>query len=109
MLGVTRSLGDFYHQQYGVTWEPEIVVHDLAEMLGAAPFGMMCIASDGVWDHWTFEEAMDQLRSVSIVFLKKHALYNLLCIPAGRSLGCVAYNRRIIRLCRISLRPHATR
>ncbi|KAL3923647.1 MAG: hypothetical protein SGPRY_004154, partial [Prymnesium sp.] len=38
MLGVTRSLGDFYHQQYGVTWEPEIVVHDLAEMLGAAPF-----------------------------------------------------------------------
>ena len=24
MLGVTRSLGDFYHQHYGVTWEPEV-------------------------------------------------------------------------------------
>ena len=26
MLGVTRSIGDFYHQMYGVTWEPEVVV-----------------------------------------------------------------------------------
>jgi len=62
MLGVTRSLGDFYHQQYGVTWEPEVVVHDLKEYLGDAPLGVMCIASDGVWDHWTFDQAMEELR-----------------------------------------------
>ena len=67
MLGVTRSLGDFYHQHYGVTWEPEVVVHDLATYLGDAPLGMMCIASDGIWDHWTFDEAMEQLKPVRAV------------------------------------------
>ena len=46
----------------GVTWEPEVVVRDLQQACGDSPFAMMCIASDGVWDHWTFEEAMAQLK-----------------------------------------------
>jgi len=64
MLGVTRSLGDFYHQFYGVSWEPEVVVHDLREVLDHTDMGIMCIASDGVWDHWTFDEAMEQIQPV---------------------------------------------
>ena len=61
MLGVTRSIGDFYHQMYGVTWEPEVVVHDLATFCNGAPEAVLCIASDGVWDHWRFEEAIEAL------------------------------------------------
>ena len=37
-------------------------MHDLATYLDGAPLGVMCIASDGVWDHWTFDEAMAELR-----------------------------------------------
>ena len=63
MLGVTRSIGDFYHQEYGVTWEPEVVVKDLAhecEAAGAAA-AVLIVASDGVWDHWPFDESIDAL------------------------------------------------
>ena len=61
MLGVSRSLGDFYHQRYGVTWEPEVVVHDIATYCAGAPLAMINISSDGVWDHWTFEDAMAEV------------------------------------------------
>ncbi|EOD13520.1 hypothetical protein EMIHUDRAFT_444364 [Emiliania huxleyi CCMP1516] len=61
MLNVTRSLGDFYHGQYGVTWRPEVVTRDLAEELGPGGRAVLCVASDGVWDLWTFEEAMADL------------------------------------------------
>ena len=62
MLPLSRSLGDFYLQTCGVTREPEVVVHDLASYLGDAPLGVMCVATDGIWDHWTFEEAMKEIK-----------------------------------------------
>ena len=34
LLGMTRSLGDFQHQRYGVTWEPEVVCKDLTAAIG---------------------------------------------------------------------------
>ena len=61
MLGVTRSIGDFYHQTWGVTWEPEVIVKQLGADLGSSPYGVLCLASDGVWDHWRFEDAMEAL------------------------------------------------
>ena len=64
MLGVTRSVGDFYHQTYGVTWKPEVVVRDLhaeCEQAGGASAACLIIASDGVWDHWDFGESMGAL------------------------------------------------
>lgn len=63
-LAVTRTLGDFYHQHYGVTHVPEVVVLDLKELQPAEPGAGGCVlllASDGVWDHWTFEAAMERL------------------------------------------------
>ena len=63
-LAVTRTLGDFYHQRYGVTHVPEVVVVDLEEAQPAEPSDGGCVlllASDGVWDHWTFEAAMERL------------------------------------------------
>ena len=61
MLTVTRSLGDFYHQRFGVTWRPEVVVRDLGEAMGSADSAVLCVATDGVWDLWTFGEAMSEL------------------------------------------------
>mmetsp|Transcript_69798 Transcript_69798/g.115924 ORF Transcript_69798/g.115924 Transcript_69798/m.115924 type:complete len:698 (+) Transcript_69798:40-2133(+) len=60
-LNMTRSLGDFYHQRYGVTWKPDVTTKDLREMMGDAHKAVMCVSSDGVWDMWTFEEAMEEL------------------------------------------------
>jgi hypothetical protein len=106
MLGVTRSVGDFYHQLYGVTWRPEVIEIDLAAECAADGAAAAClstpsprlharpplvrrdgrasaggwmasveplrvrrscwcvravIASDGVWDHWEFTQAMGEL------------------------------------------------
>ena len=64
MLGVTRSVGDFYHQTYGVTWRPEVVVKDLyAECMANdhSDGAVLIVASDGVWDHWTFDGCMEEL------------------------------------------------
>jgi serine/threonine protein phosphatase PrpC len=63
-LAVTRSLGDFYHQHFGVTHLPEVVVLDLkAEQPASSADGgcVLLIASDGVWDHWKFDDAMEKL------------------------------------------------
>mmetsp|Transcript_28369 Transcript_28369/g.72999 ORF Transcript_28369/g.72999 Transcript_28369/m.72999 type:complete len:138 (+) Transcript_28369:271-684(+) len=61
LLGMTRSLGDFHHQRYGVTWEPEVVCEDLAAVMGDAERAVLCVASDGVWDVRTFDDSMVQL------------------------------------------------
>jgi serine/threonine protein phosphatase PrpC len=61
MLCMTRSLGDFLHHRHGVTWKPEVVVKDLLPALGGAAGAVLCVASDGVWDLWAFEEAMAEL------------------------------------------------
>lgn len=64
LLGMTRALGDFYHQRYGVTWKPEVVTRDL-QLLGSGSGVTLCIATDGVWDHWEFKEAMTALTAAS--------------------------------------------
>ena len=38
-----------------------VMVKPLTELLGGAPEGLICLASDGFWDHWTFEDAMEEL------------------------------------------------
>ena len=61
MLNMTRSLGDFYHQDYGVTWKPEVVRHRMSDLMGESQHAVLCVASDGVWDMWTFERAMEEV------------------------------------------------
>lgn len=62
IIGVTRALGDFYLQQYGVTWRPQVTTYSLEEALGPAhSHAVVCLASDGVWDLWTFEGAVASL------------------------------------------------
>ena len=51
-------------QRYGVTWKPEVIIRDLAEAMGSADAVVLCVATDGVWDLWTFEDAMEEVLTV---------------------------------------------
>ena len=54
-LSMTRSLGDFFLQKYGVTFIPTIKYVNLSEIFEKSPIFSILIASDGVWDNWTYE------------------------------------------------------
>lgn len=54
-LSMTRSLGDFYLQKYGVSYIPSIKYVNLSKIFEESPIFSMLIASDGVWDNWTYE------------------------------------------------------
>ena len=56
-LAMTRSIGDFYMQTFGITWRPEVITVDLAEVLDSLSSISLLIASDGIWDLWESEEA----------------------------------------------------
>ena len=54
-LSMTRSLGDFYLQKYGVSYIPSIKYVNLSKIFEESPIFSLLIASDGVWDNWTYE------------------------------------------------------
>jgi len=58
-LGMTRSLGDFTMQKYGVTWGPSISIHSLP------PSGTfrIILATDGLWDLWRHNEVKEVMDS----------------------------------------------
>jgi len=61
-ITMTRSLGDFYAHHHGVSCEPQLRTLDLAELRSrglCAP--RLVLASDGLWDLWTFEEVAHNL------------------------------------------------
>ena len=62
-LAFTRSLGDFHLQTYGVSSKPNICSVDLkkiftrANTIHTSPVALcLILASDGIWDNWTFDE-----------------------------------------------------
>lgn len=62
-IAMTRSLGDFYAHHFGIISEPEIRTIDLDRFLSANGW-VSCtlhLASDGVWDLWSFTEVSDML------------------------------------------------
>lgn len=62
MITMTRSLGDFFAHEYGVTYEPEINVLQLPSLKQRglrSPY--LLLASDGVWDLWNFDEVCEAL------------------------------------------------
>jgi serine/threonine protein phosphatase PrpC len=58
-LAFTRSIGDLHLHVYGVTHMPEIHCVDLREIfsrkMDSTPLCLV-VASDGVWDNWTYED-----------------------------------------------------
>lgn len=76
-IAMTRSLGDFYAQQFGLSWEPSITVRrfethhakdesrELDATLECFPDGRedseytVVVATDGVWDCWKYNDFVD--------------------------------------------------
>jgi len=58
-LAVTRSLGDFYMQYHGATWEPTVSCIDLLDV--ASQLNQICLVlgSDGLWDLWPYKEVLE--------------------------------------------------
>ena len=56
-LSMTRSLGDYFMQSYGVSHLPEVQCVDLEEITASntEPIHLL-VASDGVWDCWKYED-----------------------------------------------------
>jgi len=61
MITMTRSLGDLYPHRYGVTWEPEVRVLQLASLTKGCTQPLLLLASDGIWDIWDFDEVCQRL------------------------------------------------
>lgn len=58
-LAFTRSIGDFHLQSFGVSHLPEIRCLDLLDAT-SCPY-VISLASDGVWDNWTFEDSINDI------------------------------------------------
>jgi len=54
-LSMTRSLGDYYLKTYGVSSKPTIKYINLSEIFEESPIISIVVATDGVWDNYTYE------------------------------------------------------
>jgi len=58
-IAMTRALGDFYAHQFGLTWEPSIVIKKVPTRNDFT----ITLGSDGVWDCWKYEDFADYVNS----------------------------------------------
>lgn len=58
---MTRSIGDFYMQRFGISWRPEVISVDLNEVGADLANLTLVVCSDGVWDLWQYEEVFEVL------------------------------------------------
>lgn len=56
-IAMTRSLGDLYAHQFGLTWRPDIDVRKLPKDKAYT----ICPGSDGIWDCWKYENFSDHV------------------------------------------------
>ena len=57
-LGMTRSLGDFYMQHHGCTYEPAVSCIDLFDLVAQLSQVTLILASDGLWDVWNYKDVL---------------------------------------------------
>ena len=62
-LAMTRSIGDFYMQTFGVSWKPEVISIDLEEVGAKLEHLTLILASDGIWDLWEYEDVFQSISS----------------------------------------------
>ena len=65
-LGITRSLGDFYLQYHGVSWEPAVSCIDLFDVQSELRRVTLVLASDGLWDLWATRVLEHASRSADV-------------------------------------------
>lgn len=56
-IAMTRSLGDLYAHQFGLTWRPDVDITSLKKDKAY----MIAPGSDGIWDCWKYEDFSDHL------------------------------------------------
>jgi len=54
-IAMTRSLGDFYAHQFGLSWVPSVQIKTLSRSHDY----LIAVGSDGIWDCWKFEDFSD--------------------------------------------------
>jgi serine/threonine protein phosphatase PrpC len=57
---MTRSLGDFYMQYHGCTFEPEVSCIDLFDLVTQLKHVTVIVASDGLWDIWAYKDVLKE-------------------------------------------------
>jgi hypothetical protein len=66
-LAVTRSFGDFYLCQYGLTWKPIYRVINIESLILDDSCICVLVASDGVWDNWLYADVHDFIMHESCI------------------------------------------
>jgi serine/threonine protein phosphatase PrpC len=59
-FAMTRSLGDFYGHQCGLIFQPSIKIQEF----NATEDHIICVASDGLWDCWKYDDLADAIRRI---------------------------------------------
>lgn len=57
-LGMTRSLGDYYMHYHGACAVPAVSCIDLHDIGGQLSRVTLVLASDGLWDLWTYKDIL---------------------------------------------------
>jgi len=57
-LGMTRTIGDFYMQHHGCTYEPAVSCIDLFDLVAQLSQVTLILASDGLWDVWPYKDVL---------------------------------------------------
>merc|ERR1712039_305820 len=65
-IAMTRSLGDFYAHQFGLTWRPDVTIKKLDKKNDY----LITVGSDGIWDCWKFDDFSDFATSTVASFPK---------------------------------------
>jgi len=65
-IAMTRSLGDFYAHQFGLTWRPDVQIKKLDKKNDY----LITVGSDGIWDCWKFDDFSDFATSTVASFPK---------------------------------------
>jgi serine/threonine protein phosphatase PrpC len=61
-IAMSRALGDLYAHPFGLTHVPSITTYELS----ANRKCVVAVASDGVWDCWSFNDFSDYIRETII-------------------------------------------
>jgi serine/threonine protein phosphatase PrpC len=73
-IAMTRSLGDFYAHQFGLTNKPSVTFNDLDMFQNDSNEAceyIITVGSDGVWDCWKWDDFSDYVNGVMTKFQNK--------------------------------------
>jgi serine/threonine protein phosphatase PrpC len=63
-LSMTRALGDYFMQSYGISHLPEVQCVDLEQFSSNTQPIHLLVASDGLWDCWKYEDIAKKMLEI---------------------------------------------